>query len=114
VFQECWRKFSNFTHVLVADPDWEPTPPLSKALLDFNHIAFQFKIFDRNSHTTRISEWLVLHRAGLHFNYRLHEQLRVVDASGVLTSVPIGWEVQKRMCVDSKDSASFRRHIQFS
>jgi hypothetical protein len=49
--------------------------------VDFNHISFQFKIYDRNAHTTRMSEWLVLHQPGLSFAYRLHEQLHVQNHS---------------------------------
>ena len=38
VFQEAWRKFPNMSHVLVADPDWEPVSP-KKSEVDFNHIV---------------------------------------------------------------------------
>jgi hypothetical protein len=83
VFREGWRKFGdNMTHFLVADPDWEPAGQLNTAELDLVHMAFQFKIFDRNMHTTRLSEWLLLAQSGLQFKYRLHEQL-------VVSGVPV-------------------------
>jgi len=95
VFQEAWRKFPNMSHVLVADPDWEPQPPMSKADLDFDHVVFQFKIWDRNAHTTRMSEWLLLHRPGLAFTYRLHEQLQVTADSSLKMSKKLPWEVRE-------------------
>jgi len=54
--QEAWRKFSDMSHIMVADPDWEPAANFPYAELDFSHVAFMFKIWDRNSHTTRLSE----------------------------------------------------------
>jgi hypothetical protein len=98
VFREAWRKFGgNFTHVLVADPDWEPQGTLSLAELDLHHMAFQFKIFDRNLHTTRLSEWLLLWQSGLAFKYRLHEQLLVPPFPGIgeIGSKLITWEVRE-------------------
>lgn len=44
------------SHVMVADPDWEPSAAFPRAELDFAHFAFMFKIWDRNAHTTRLSE----------------------------------------------------------
>jgi hypothetical protein len=41
---------------MVADPDWEPAANFPYAALDFSHVAFMFKIWDRNAHTTRLSE----------------------------------------------------------
>ena len=83
VFREAWRKFGgNFTHVLVADPDWEPQGTLSLAELDLHHMAFQFKI------STEIFTRLVCLVAAslairLAFKYRLHEQLLVPPFPGI-------------------------------
>jgi hypothetical protein len=54
--QEAWRKFPDMSHIMVADPDWEPSAAFPRAELDFAHFAFMFKIWDRNAHTTRLSE----------------------------------------------------------
>lgn len=110
-----------FLQVLVADPDWEPEPPFSRLDLDFRHMAFQFKIFDRNAHTTRMSEWLVLHRPGLYFSYRLHEQLRVPDDPNLKSSKFLPWSVREvevagrkswhNSQVDHGHSQSFNRYL---
>jgi len=121
VFQEAWRKFPNMSHVLVADPDWEPEPPMSRMDLDFNHLAFSFKIYDRNAHTTRQSQWLVLHRPGLSFSYRLHEQLQVVGDPSLETSLELTWAVREvevegrnswhTQQVDHGHSQSYKRYM---
>eukprot|EP00614_Pseudopedinella_elastica_P006442 CAMPEP_0172611392 /NCGR_PEP_ID=MMETSP1068-20121228/31082_1 /TAXON_ID=35684 /ORGANISM="Pseudopedinella elastica, Strain CCMP716" /LENGTH=470 /DNA_ID=CAMNT_0013415351 /DNA_START=208 /DNA_END=1617 /DNA_ORIENTATION=+ len=121
VFEEAWRKFSNFTHVLVADPDWEPEMPIHKSEVDFDHLAFQFKIFDRNAHTSRMSEWLVLHREGLSFTHRLHEQLHVQSDPAMKVSKELSWTVREverpgrnswhQSQVDHGHSQSFNRYL---
>jgi len=109
------------SHILVADPDWEPEPPLVKAEVDFEHIAFQFKIWDRNAHTTRMSEWLLLHRPGLYFSYRLHEQLQVQGDPALKLSKQLSWQVREvevsgrsswhTTQVDHGHSQSFNRYL---
>jgi hypothetical protein len=121
VFQEAWRKFPNVSHVLVADPDWEPDTPMSRADLDFDHLAFSFKIYDRNAHTTRQSQWLVLHRPGLSFSYRLHEQLQVAADPDLATSRELTWAVREvevkgrnswhTMQADHGHSQSYKRYM---
>ena len=80
---ETWLKFPHMSHVFIVDPDWEPVAStISRSDLDFVHDAFAFTIFDRNSHTTRRSQWLVRHQPNISFTYRLHEQLTFPMAPG--------------------------------
>jgi hypothetical protein len=50
---------------------------LPQAQLDFDHMTFQFKLFDRNAQTTRLCQWCMLHVPNITFRYRLHEKLTV-------------------------------------
>jgi hypothetical protein len=120
MIREGWRKFGDsMTHFLVADPDWEAQGPMSLADLDLMHMAFQFKIFDRNAHTTRLSEWLLLAQSGLSFKYSLHEQLMVpplpMSQSRIIPWVVREVEVKGRNSwhqqVNHGNSMSFNRYL---
>ena len=112
VLREAWAKFAGMSHVLVADPDWEPDlATIRKSDLDFHHTAFAFTIFDRNSQTTRQAHWIVRHGPNLTFSYRLHEQLNVppewVDATSSDPGAPVKsltWTVHE---VEVKDRESW-------
>jgi hypothetical protein len=59
--------------------------------LDHEHDFFQFRIWDRNNLTTRQSDWLMRHRAGISMYYRLHEVL--VYPVEEPSTKELGWEV---------------------
>lgn len=93
VLREAWRKFSNVSHVLTLDPDWQPQI-LAKSELDWMHRNYLFLVWDRNGLTTRTLNWLVRHEPGLKFERRLHEQLVQPGELGPVKRV--SWKVLER------------------
>ena len=76
--EAAWQYFPQASHVLIADPDWQPvSTTININELDMEHDVFRFMVYDRNGATTRRMDWLLRHRAGLQMKYNLHEVLDI-------------------------------------
>ncbi|GMH82552.1 hypothetical protein TL16_g09297 [Triparma laevis f. inornata] len=97
VFKNTWSQFPNITHVMVADPDWQPNLDLiNKNDLSHDIDSYQFKIWDRSGLTTRNTNWLMRHTPGLYFNYYVHELLRFEHGGPYLDKQKnLTWEVSE-------------------
>jgi hypothetical protein len=80
--KKAWEKYSNATHVWIADPDWKPDmSTINKSDLTLDADAFRFLVYDRNGNTARRGIWLLLHRQGITMQYNLHEIVNANIAS---------------------------------